>query len=94
MNLIIFVEVKETEDFAQAISIPDEDVVADYYLCRQHLESLSSQFKTIITHPSHSLPFLQTGRLVKVKHQTTDFGWGIILGHRKTNITKVRSRKF
>ena len=82
---------KETENWAQAISIPNEDVVEGYYVCRQHLESLASHFRTIITHPSHSLPFLQIGRLVKVKHQTTDFGWGVILGYRKTNIIRVRS---
>ena len=84
------VEMRETEDLAQAMSIHNEDVVEDYYVCRQHLESLVSHFRTIITHPSHSLPFLQIGRLVKVKHQTTDFGWGVILGHRKTNIIRVR----
>ena len=85
------VEMRETEDLAQAMPIPNEDVVEDYYVCRQHLESLASHFRTIITHPSHSLPFLQIGRLVKVKHQTTDFGWGVILGYRKTNIIRVRS---
>ena len=37
----------------------------------------------MITHPTYSLPFLQPGRLVKVKHEELDFGWGVVISFQK-----------
>ena len=49
-----------------------------------------SDFREVITHPTYSLPFLQTGRLVKVKYQKLDFGWGIVINFEKRIAPKVR----
>ncbi|EIW76056.1 antiviral helicase [Coniophora puteana RWD-64-598 SS2] len=63
--------------------VPDEKQVAEYYEYRQKLESMGEDFRTVITHPSYSLPFLQPGRLVKVKYKKLDFGWGVIVNYQK-----------
>ncbi|CAL1711224.1 unnamed protein product [Somion occarium] len=55
----------------------------EYYDYRQQLDQMASDFKEVITHPSYSLPFLQSGRLVKVKYQKLDFGWGVIINYQK-----------
>ncbi len=74
-----------------AITIPDEELVASYYEYRQQLDQMAADFREVITHPNYVLPFLQPGRLVKVKHEKLDFGWGIIVNYQKRLPPKVRS---
>lgn len=72
-----------------AIVVPDEELVASYYDFRQQLDQMAADFREVITHPNYSLPFLQPGRLVKVKHQKLDFGWGVIVNYQKRLPPKV-----
>ena len=69
--------------------IPDEDKIADYYDYRQQLDQLGADFREVITHPTYSLPFLQSGRLVKVKYGKLDFGWGVVINYQKRVPPKV-----
>lgn len=69
--------------------IADEELVAEYHNFKQQLEQMASDFKLVITHPSYSLPFLQAGRLIKVKYGKLDFGWGAIINYQK-RVSKVR----
>lgn len=70
--------------------VSDEDLVAQYYEYRQQLDQMSADFREVIHHPSYSLPFLQIGRLVKVKHEDLDFGWGVVINCQKRQPLKVR----
>ncbi|KAF9524948.1 antiviral helicase [Crepidotus variabilis] len=76
-------ELKQEEDNTESIGVPDEALVAQYYDYRIQLDQLGADFREIITHPTYSLPFLQPGRLVKVRHEKLDFGWGIIVNYQK-----------
>ncbi|TCD65254.1 ATP-dependent RNA helicase mtr4 [Steccherinum ochraceum] len=76
-------ELKREEEKKQAMVIPDEAQIAEYYEYRQQLDQMASDFKDVITHPNYSLPFLQGGRLVKVKYQKLEFGWGVIINYQK-----------
>ncbi|KAL7284265.1 hypothetical protein ACG7TL_001547 [Trametes sanguinea] len=80
---VIEAELKEEEEKKAAIVVPDEELVASYYEYRQQLDQMAADFREVITHPNYSLPFLQPGRLVKVKHQKLDFGWGVIVNYQK-----------
>jgi len=71
--------------------VEDEEDVADYYDLRKKLDELAADFKDVISHPSYSLPFLQPGRLVKIKHLQLDFGWGVVINYQKRTPPKVRS---
>lgn len=73
------------------MQIPDEEAVASYYEYREQLDQMGADFREVITHPTYSLPFLQPGRLVKVKHQNLDFGWGVIINYQKRQPPKVGS---
>ncbi len=73
--------------------IADESEVADYYEYRQQLDQMGSDFREVITHPTYSLPFLQPGRLVKVKYQNLDFGWGVLINYQKRLPPKVSGHK-
>jgi ATP-dependent RNA helicase DOB1 len=81
--------IKEEERKAQIV-VPEEEVIADYYELRNQLDELKSDFRDVITHPSYSLPFLQPGRLVKIRHDKMDFGWGVIINYQKRLPPKVR----
>ncbi|KAH8103288.1 rRNA-processing arch domain-containing protein [Cristinia sonorae] len=76
-------ELRREEEKKESIVVPDEAQVAQYYEYRQQLDQMASDFKEVITHPNYSLPFLQPGRLVKVKYQKLDFGWGVIINYQK-----------
>ncbi|KAF5354108.1 hypothetical protein D9756_007310 [Leucocoprinus leucothites] len=78
------------EEAKNATEIPDEDRVAEYYEYRQQLERLTADFREVITHPSYSLPFLLPGRLVKIKYQSLDFGWGVVINFQKRLPAKNR----
>jgi ATP-dependent RNA helicase DOB1 len=74
-----------------SIVVPEEERVAEYYEFRKQLDQMTADFKDVITHPNYALPFLQAGRLVKVKHKDDDFGWGVIVNYQKRLPPKVRS---
>ncbi|KAK7050397.1 rRNA-processing arch domain-containing protein [Favolaschia claudopus] len=76
-------ELKREEEAKGTTVIPDEALVAEYYQYRQQLDQMKADFREVITHPTYSLPFLQAGRLVKVKYQKLDFGWGVIINYQK-----------
>ncbi|KAG1733850.1 ATP-dependent RNA helicase [Suillus paluster] len=76
-------ELQKEERRRDAISIPDESIVAAYYDYRQQLDRMAADFREVITHPNYSLPFLQPGRLIKVKYKDLDFGWGVVVHYQK-----------
>jgi ATP-dependent RNA helicase DOB1 len=84
-------ELQELEYERSNTIIIDEATVKDYYTLRQQLDTHTKDMRDVIMHPSYCIQFLQTGRLVKVKHQDHDFGWGAVVGFypRKANKGEV-----
>jgi len=85
-GLVEKLQVKEAA--YNALAIEDEDSVSAYYRIRQQLDTLSKEIKHYILKPAYLLPFLQPGRVVKVKNEDIDFGWGVVLNfHKKMDQT-------
>ena len=82
-------ELREEEEKKEAIVVPDEEAVSEYWEYRRQLDEMSADFREVITHPNYCLPFLQPGRLLKVKWQNLDFGWGVIINYQKRVPAKV-----
>ncbi|KAL8278381.1 hypothetical protein RQP46_009273 [Phenoliferia psychrophenolica] len=76
-------ELRALDEVRSAIVIPDEESIADYYELRQQLEILNKDLRDVLNHPTYALPFLQPGRLVRVKHDDLDFGWGCVVNYQK-----------
>lgn len=76
-------ELQKEEESKGTMKIPDESLVSEYYDLRQQLDQMAADFREVVTHPTYALPFLQPGRLVKVKYQELDFGWGVVLNYQK-----------
>eukprot|EP01116_Phalansterium_solitarium_P015269 TRINITY_DN3360_c0_g2_i1.p1 TRINITY_DN3360_c0_g2~~TRINITY_DN3360_c0_g2_i1.p1 ORF type:complete len:1056 (+),score=481.56 TRINITY_DN3360_c0_g2_i1:1954-5121(+) len=62
---------------------PDEAAVADYHHVRDQRQKLSDEMREILNLPIHALPFLQPGRLVKVRDGADDWGWGVVVNFQK-----------
>ncbi|CEQ40954.1 SPOSA6832_02632, partial [Sporobolomyces salmonicolor] len=76
-------ELRTLDEQRASIVIPDEDNIADYYDLRQQLDILNKDLRDVLNHPTYALPFLQPGRLIRVKHDDLDFGWGVVVNYQK-----------
>ncbi|CAE6455913.1 unnamed protein product [Rhizoctonia solani] len=72
-------QLTELEEKKAELVVPEEESISEYYEIRNQLDELGKDFRTVITHPTYALPFLQPGRLVTVKHGDQDFGWGVVV---------------
>uniref|UniRef100_A0A3P9N4A0 Exosome RNA helicase MTR4 n=1 Tax=Poecilia reticulata TaxID=8081 RepID=A0A3P9N4A0_POERE len=84
-------KIKKLEDQYHTIEIPNEESVVTYFKIRQQLAKLGKEIQEFIHKPKYCLPFLQPGRLVKVKNEDTDFGWGVVVNFNKKTNAKVNS---
>ncbi|KIV99295.1 uncharacterized protein PV09_09062 [Verruconis gallopava] len=69
----------ELENERASIIIEDEATVKEYYDLRKQLDQYAADMRAVIQHPSYCLQFLQSGRLVHIKYQDYDFGWGAVV---------------
>lgn len=61
------------------MQIPDEGMIREYYELRQQISTYTKDMHDVINHPNYSLPFMQPGRLVRIKYEALDFGWGAVV---------------
>ncbi|KAJ8973625.1 hypothetical protein NQ317_015326, partial [Molorchus minor] len=66
-----------------SLDIKSEDQIASYYKIRRELDSLGVQFGSYLTKSEYLIPFLQPGRLLKIKTQTAEYDWGAVVNFRK-----------
>lgn len=59
--------------------IADEGTIREYYDLRKQLDGHSKNMRDVINHPNYCLQFMQSGRLVRIKHNDNDFGWGAVV---------------
>ena len=84
-------ELHELEAEKSSFDIADEGLVKECYDLRQQLKTYTQDMRDVINHPSYSLPFMQPGRLVKIRHNEQDFGWGAVVNF--SPATKDRGQK-
>jgi ATP-dependent RNA helicase DOB1 len=78
-------EATELEREKDAIAIPNENQVAEYYsLCKQ-LERTKTELNAIMLRPQYCVPFMQIGRLVHVAAGSDQWGWGAVVNLRRTD---------
>lgn len=81
-------ELHELEAQRENFDIADETMVKECYELRQQLKTYTKDMRDVINHPNYSLQFMQAGRLVRIKHQEHDFGWGAVV-----NFTPIKPGK-
>ncbi|KAI4461014.1 atp-dependent rna and dna helicase [Holotrichia oblita] len=70
------------EDYNKSY-IEKEDIITVYYDIREELNTLGKEFRTYITKSEYLLPFLQPGRLVKIKNKDDEYDWGAVINFKK-----------
>ncbi len=74
--------VKLEEEY-EAFVVEDEECISQYYQLRNQLELLREDFRKVVHHQAYALPFMQPGRLVRVRDGATDFGWCVVVNLQK-----------
>ncbi|KAL9090024.1 MAG: hypothetical protein Q9159_002192 [Coniocarpon cinnabarinum] len=82
-------QLHEAETEKANIQIQDESSVRDYFELRKQLDNNASDVHDVVTHPNYCLQFMQPGRMIHVKWQDLDFGWGAVVQHRKVDAKKL-----
>ncbi|CAH7666284.1 rRNA-processing arch domain-domain-containing protein [Phakopsora pachyrhizi] len=86
-------EIRELQKLRSKIVVHNEDMVQEYCELEKRLEDQMQDMKEVINHPTHALPFLQPGRLVRVKFGSMDFGWGAVVNFQKRLADRGKSFK-
>eukprot|EP00054_Salpingoeca_dolichothecata_P017500 m.105077 g.105077 ORF g.105077 m.105077 type:complete len:1072 (-) comp22474_c0_seq1:123-3338(-) len=76
----------EQEYEQRSKELKDTDInenVQEFYMMRQQVASLGADLQSYITDPQYCLSFLNAGRLVKVKTNDADWGWGAVVNFSK-----------
>jgi ATP-dependent RNA helicase DOB1 len=90
-------DLSKLEDEKNAIKIENESEIAEYYEIRKQLKQYKRDRRTIMNNPQYILPYLQTGRLVRIRiddkvkdvdafkddESVQDYGWGVIISIQK-----------
>ena len=72
-------ELHDLDTQKSEMQIPEESTIKEYYDLRAQLTMYSKDMRDVINHPNYSLQFMQSGRLVRIKHMDYDFGWGAVV---------------
>ncbi|XP_071862383.1 exosome RNA helicase Mtr4 [Bombus fervidus] len=79
----LYNKAKDLQIAYNAVTIDRYNHISSYHDIREQLDHLSTEFRSFLTKPEYLLPFLQPGRLVKVKNESEMFDWGIIVNFKK-----------
>ena len=83
----IFNNVKSLEEQVANMKVSMEDEVSSYSRLRDQLTNLGKEFHSWLTKPQYIAPFLQPGRLVRIKSGDQEFGWGAIINMKRQRPT-------
>ena len=72
-------EMQDLETQRSSMEITDEGTIKEYYDLRKQLDTYTKDMRDVINHPNYCLQFMQSGRLVRIKYNDHDFGWGAVV---------------
>ena len=73
------VELGELEDERDAIVVEKENVIAEYHDLKEKIAVYEQDMKDVMNHPNYCLPFIQPGRLIRIKHDIRLYDWGAVI---------------
>ncbi|KAF9132615.1 ATP-dependent RNA helicase mtr4 [Mortierella sp. 14UC] len=83
-------ELATLEAAKDAMKFEDEAAIATYHDIRQQAVTIRKDIREVVNHPTYSLPYMQPGRVVKVRYEDQDFGWGIVSAFNKKMPSVIR----
>lgn len=83
---------QELANEASNIVISKEDIVTEYYNLLQLYQQIGYQLNGLIMQPGYILPFMQSGRLIRIDCDNVYFGWGSIVSLKKYEVQGQRTK--
>jgi ATP-dependent RNA helicase DOB1 len=71
----------------KAIQVQDEPLIKKKMKLKTQLSQIDEEIRKIVVKPENIVPFLVPGRLIHVKTEKEDWGWGILVSFSKQRIT-------
>lgn len=87
----LYKKVQDKQKAYEAFDIKDEAGISSYHHIREQLDALGKQYHEFYTNPQYLVPFLQPGRMVKVKTEENEYDWGIIVNFKKDTKDNTRN---
>lgn len=81
----------ELQKEANSFKFENEGDVTSYYRLREQLSGLEKDFHSWLVKPQFIVPYLQSGRLVSVKHGDKDFGFGAVVSFKKRHPKEMQN---
>ncbi|KAG2211896.1 hypothetical protein INT47_004583 [Mucor saturninus] len=78
-------EMSQLEEERDSIVVEREEEIAGYYEIRKQIDTYTQDIRDVMNHPTYALPFLQPGRLARIKYDSMDFGWGVVVSYSKVS---------
>lgn len=79
----LYKKVQDKQKTFENFTIKDEASISSYHHIRESLDSLGAKYHEFYTNAQYLVPFLQPGRMVKVKTEEDEYDWGIIVNFKK-----------
>lgn len=79
----LYKKVQDKQKAFDGFEVRDEAGITSYHHIREQLDSLGKKYHEFYTNPQYIVPFLQPGRMVKVKTEEDEYDWGIIVNFKK-----------
>lgn len=79
----LYKKVLDKQTKLEKFHLDEEPSIASYHHIREQLDTLRKTFHEFYTNPQYLVPFLHVGRLVKVKTNSDEFDWGVIIEFKK-----------
>ena len=83
LEILADIELAKLEKQRDEIEVEQETVIAEYYDLKEKIAIYEQDMKDVINHPNYCLPFIQPGRLVKIKYDKRLFDWGVVVNYNK-----------
>ncbi|KAI9252558.1 rRNA-processing arch domain-containing protein [Helicostylum pulchrum] len=78
-------ELAQLEQERDVIVVEREEEIAGYYEIRKQIDTYTQDVRDVMNHPTYCLPFLQPGRLARIKYDNMDFDWGVVVNYSRVN---------
>lgn len=76
-------ELMEMEGERDVMEVEKESVIAEYYDLKEKIAMYEQDMKDVMNHPNYCLPFMQPGRIVRIRNDKTLFDWGVVITYNK-----------
>ena len=85
-------ELREFVKKEKSFELERREEVEEYYEIRDALTKQRGDYQAVITEPTYALPFLQSGRVVRVIDGKRDFSWGVVIQTERRHWPMVRGQ--